>query len=172
VGLTCQRKMIKWMTPQEIFLFLLNLLSVIHLEWTGDGGVFIPLPFIQNFLVGQMDLLRSSVTTSSDWWPPLLPFSHLFLWFITDNQLLYSWKFSRVNKEPPTKMGPECLKGASWCILSTPIPFLSLFFFLFTADFYCLCSRHDHLSICYDSQTSSEWLPLSLRGSRGLDAHC
>jgi hypothetical protein len=43
VGSTCQWKMITWMTPQEISFFLLNLLSVIHVEWTADGEVFIPL---------------------------------------------------------------------------------------------------------------------------------
>jgi hypothetical protein len=42
--------MITWMTPQDIFSSLLNLLSVIHLKWTVDGGVFIPLAFILKFL--------------------------------------------------------------------------------------------------------------------------
>jgi hypothetical protein len=41
--------MIAWMTPQEIFFSLLNLLSVIRLKWTVDGGVFIPLSFIPTF---------------------------------------------------------------------------------------------------------------------------
>jgi hypothetical protein len=66
VGLTCQRKMITWMTSQEISFSLLNILSVIHLEWTGDGGVFIHLPLTQDLLVGQIDLLQSSASTSSD----------------------------------------------------------------------------------------------------------
>jgi hypothetical protein len=41
VGPTCQWRIIRWMTPQEISL--LNLLRFIHLEWTGGGRVFIPL---------------------------------------------------------------------------------------------------------------------------------
>jgi hypothetical protein len=44
VGPTCQWKIIRWMTPQGISL--LNFLRVIHLEWTGGGRAFIPLPFI------------------------------------------------------------------------------------------------------------------------------
>jgi hypothetical protein len=49
---TCQRKVIAWMTPQEISFSLLNLLSVIHLKWTMDDGVFIPLSFIPKFFCG------------------------------------------------------------------------------------------------------------------------
>jgi hypothetical protein len=44
--------MIAWMTPQEISFSLLNLLSGIHLKWTVDGGVLIPLPFIPIFPYG------------------------------------------------------------------------------------------------------------------------
>jgi hypothetical protein len=43
MGPTYQWKMTTWMTYQEISFSLLNLLSVIHIEWTVDGGVFIPL---------------------------------------------------------------------------------------------------------------------------------
>jgi hypothetical protein len=53
------------MTPQEISFSLLNLLSVIHLKWTVDGGVFIPLPFIPKW---------SSAATSSGWWTLSLAF--------------------------------------------------------------------------------------------------
>jgi hypothetical protein len=52
VGPTYQRKMIAWMTPQEISFSLLNLLSVIQLKQTVDSGVFIPFPFIPTFPCG------------------------------------------------------------------------------------------------------------------------
>jgi hypothetical protein len=58
VGSACRRKMIALMTPQEISFSLLNLLSVIHLEWTVDGGVFIPLSFIPTFPCGTNKLVR------------------------------------------------------------------------------------------------------------------
>jgi hypothetical protein len=61
--------MIAWMTLQEISFSILILLSVIHLEWSVDGGVFIVLPFISKFLVGQIDLFRNSAATFSGWWP-------------------------------------------------------------------------------------------------------
>jgi hypothetical protein len=37
------------MTPQEISFSLMNLLSVIHLEWTVDDGVFYTLAFYPKF---------------------------------------------------------------------------------------------------------------------------
>jgi hypothetical protein len=65
-------------------LSLLNLLGVIHLKWTGDSGVFIPHFCAQDFLVRQVDLLRSSAATSSDWWPPpflpFFPFLMIYHW--------------------------------------------------------------------------------------------
>jgi hypothetical protein len=41
----------------------LSLLAITHITW---------MPRI--LLVGQMELFRDSVATSSDWWSPLLPF--------------------------------------------------------------------------------------------------
>jgi hypothetical protein len=61
--------MIAWMTTQEIFFSLMNLLSVIHLEWTVDGGVFILLSFIPTFSCGTKKLVPD--------------FSSDFAWLVT-----------------------------------------------------------------------------------------
>jgi hypothetical protein len=48
-------------------LYLLNLLRVIHLKWTGGGRAFIPLIFVQNFLVRLLRSLCSGWIRFNGW---------------------------------------------------------------------------------------------------------
>jgi hypothetical protein len=77
VGPTCQWTIIKWMTPQEISL--LNLLRVIHLEWTGGGKAFIPSTLSLKFPCGTNKLFLE--LSNNFFWlvDPLSCLSLLFL---------------------------------------------------------------------------------------------
>jgi hypothetical protein len=77
--------MIAWMTPQKISFSLLNLLSVIHLKWTVDGGVFIPLPFTPKFPCGINRLVSEF---SSDFFWLVAPLSYLSFPFFCDLSLI------------------------------------------------------------------------------------
>jgi hypothetical protein len=97
-----RKSMIIWWHPRDL-PSLLSLSAVTHAEWIADGGVFIPFTLCPGFSCGTNEFVPGSISDSSGWWPlSFLPFSFLFLWFITDNwfliiQLLYPWDFSRVN---------------------------------------------------------------------------
>jgi hypothetical protein len=108
---------------------LLNLLSVIHLKWIVDSGVFISLSFIPKFPCGTNRLFPEF--SNDFFWlvDPLSCLSFPFLWFITDNwylslivHLLYFLRFFKSKQLLMAYVATSHYTDTNWsnCLLNNP----------------------------------------------------
>ena len=153
-----RKDIITWWHPRGL-LSPSIFLGVTHAEWIENSGVFILFISCPAFHCGTngfvpglcSDLSWSVGHLSTALFLPPLSYDLSSIYFIYSS--IHPWNFSRVNKEPPTKAGPEDfrkLKGVALVHI-----FIAHFLFLSSSLLCCwlyqLYSRFDHLSIWHDS---------------------